>query len=423
MKFAKRLHSELVPEWETKYIDYRGLKVFLKEMGSEIDENGVVSRSCKISSDSSQNSLLFPCPSDALNSLTSEESKFLSRIEEQLAKVCSFYDENEKSIVRKYLMMYEEIRIFLFNDSSKLPSECPTSSAFSTNETEEFKIRKKICLEESLFTLKQKREEYFRSNRSVPKEEVKRRVKTSLRKAMLEYYRLLELMKNFKVLNYLGFVKILKKFDKYRSLNCSEKYLSILHEKNFYTSTVLDTLMQNVENLARVVFFNGNRHLAMQKLRLASQYTEEQYSSCFKAGLLGGLSLVLLISAFRLALRGPLKDFTVCIYCGFLSFLLIVWGYGFNSLIWTKYHINYKFIFGFNLRNTIRSYEYLEFIGWVTLVISGFFLFSTSKYCSQGNIVQACIPLGLLIALFIVISCPFKIFRYGARFWFLKTLV
>ena len=98
-------------------------------------------------------------------------------------------------------------------------------------------------------------------------------------------------------------------------------------------------------------------------------------------------------------------------------------GYGFDSLLWTKFHINYKFIFGFDLRNTIRSYEYLEFIGWISLIFTGLFLFSTSKYCPQDSITQAAILLGLLGCMLVVISLPFKIFRYSARLWFLKTMV
>lgn len=422
MKFAKRLYSELVPEWEPKYVDYRGLKIVLKELGTKNTEEVADVPHPSLNA-TAQSALYQSIVLDDTVCMTQEESKFITHIEEQLSKVCSFYDDNEKNIVKKYLNLYDEVRIFLLDDAKKLPKEFPVSNAFTPIEANEFRLKTKFIAEESIEVLKSKREDYFRAQKTLPKEEIRRRVKTSLRKAFLEYYRLLELLKNYKILNYHGFVKIMKKFDKYRSLNCSDNFLQLLQKRNFYESTVLDTLMQNVEKLVCIVFFNGNRHMTMQKLRIASQYTSQQYPSCFRAGLLGGVSFVAMMLVFVEAWKSALKAYLIPIYAGFLALLLILWGYGFSSLLWTRFHINYKFIFQFDLRNTIRSYEYLEFVGWLNLVMSVVFLFSTSSYCPQDNKTQASIFCALLGCTLVVISLPFKIFRHHTRIWFLRTMV
>ena len=88
--------------------------------------------------------------------MTQDEIKFISRIEEQLSKVCAFYNENEKNVSKKYLMLFEEVRIFLMHDTKKLPSEFPISGAFSSVEAEEFQMKNKFILEESQELLKQK---------------------------------------------------------------------------------------------------------------------------------------------------------------------------------------------------------------------------------------------------------------------------
>ncbi len=120
MKFAKRLYSELVPEWEPKYIDYRGLKIVLKELGTKNTEEVADVPHPSLNA-TAQSALYQSIVLDDTVCMTQEESKFITHIEEQLSKVCSFYDDNEKNIVKKYLNLYDEVRIFLLDDAKKLP--------------------------------------------------------------------------------------------------------------------------------------------------------------------------------------------------------------------------------------------------------------------------------------------------------------
>ncbi|KAF9963130.1 Xenotropic and polytropic retrovirus receptor 1 [Modicella reniformis] len=90
-----------------------------------------------------------------------------------------------------------------------------------------------------------------------------------IKAALYEFYRSLEMLKNYKILNNTGFVKIMKKYDKIAEWKASKAFVaSKLGPAYFMSSTVLDDLFDETENLFIDKFENGRRRRGMAKLRI-----------------------------------------------------------------------------------------------------------------------------------------------------------
>lgn len=93
--------------------------------------------------------------------------------------------------------------------------------------------------------------------------------RTRIKAALYEFYRSLEMIKNYKVLNHTGFAKILKKFDKTAGWKGSKPYInSRLKPAYFMTSGVIEDLIKETEDLFIDTFERGHRRRGMAKLRI-----------------------------------------------------------------------------------------------------------------------------------------------------------
>jgi hypothetical protein len=93
--------------------------------------------------------------------------------------------------------------------------------------------------------------------------------RTRIKAAMYEFYRSLEMIKNYKVLNHTGFAKILKKFDKTAGWKSSKSYMnSRLRPAYFMNSGTAEDLIKKTEDLFVDAFEKGHRRRAMAKLRI-----------------------------------------------------------------------------------------------------------------------------------------------------------
>ena len=110
--------------------------------------------------------------------------------------------------------------------------------------------------------------------------------KQKLKFALVEHYRSLELLKSYALLNGTGFRKITKKYIK--TMNAESSYSYMLHKVNraqFVNSNTVDTLMRKAEDLYAKNFGNGNRKVAVEKLKSKSAHRGNYGDSIFRNGI------------------------------------------------------------------------------------------------------------------------------------------
>ncbi|KAF9173450.1 hypothetical protein BGX20_003157 [Mortierella sp. AD010] len=252
------------------------------------------------------------------------------------------------------------------------------------------------------------------------------RIKT----ALYEFYRSLEMLKNYKALNNTGFIKIMKKFDKTAGWKASRAFVaSKLRPAYFMSSSALDDLFEETENLFIEKFENGQRRRGKSFYTLKINFHLCSYHNAASArvGLYLGASIPLFVLGIQGVLsvetqaRIPYWEYLLLIYAGLLVPILFSCLVGVNMYTWTKARINYKFIFEFDPRDNLDFHEYFELPAFFILIIALtlYFEFASSltEYAATGYY-----PLIAICVIFGILLCPLPIANWDARRWFLQSM-
>ncbi|XP_068636668.1 phosphate transporter PHO1 homolog 3 [Aristolochia californica] len=257
-----------------------------------------------------------------------------------------------------------------------------------------------------------------------------KKVELQLKRAFVEFYQKLRLLKSYSFLNLLAFSKIMKKYDKVTSRNASRSYLTMVDNSYLGSSDEVIRLMERVEATFIKHFCNSNRRKGISTLRPKAK--QERHRITFSLGFTAGCSIALLVALIlvirtRQILGTPEGTkymenlFPLYTFFGFIVLHMLM--YAANIYFWRRYHVNYPFIFGFK-QGTELGYRQVFLLSTSLAVVALAGVLAnlgmeidpkTKTYKTFTELV----PLGLVSIIILIVFCPFNIIYRSSRFFLL----
>ncbi len=250
--------------------------------------------------------------------------------------------------------------------------------------------------------------------------------KRRLKVALQEFYRGLELLKSYTLLNRTGFRKINKKYDKAVQARPPLRYMAEkINTAYFVTSDAIDQHLMAVEDLYSRYFERGNHKMAVKKLR--SKLGPGDLSGvAFRNGLyvaagvcFGAAGLV--DAYFRLddPRIGVQTQYLLQIYAGYFLIVLLFLTFALCCRFWTQNHINYVFIFEYDTRHTL-DWRQLAELPCLFTFLNGFFIYLNFRQ-NADDWFYTYWPLFLIIITVVILFFPFPFAYPHARKWWAES--
>ncbi|KAJ6720803.1 PHOSPHATE TRANSPORTER PHO1-like protein 3 [Salix viminalis] len=260
-----------------------------------------------------------------------------------------------------------------------------------------------------------------------------RKVEEQLKRAFVEFYQKLRLLKSYSFLNTLAFSKIMKKYDKITTRDASKVYMKMVDNSYLGSSDEVTKLVERVEATFIKHFSNSNRSKGMRVLRPKAK--KERHRITFYMGFFSGCTVALIIALVLIVKARKLMNkpgrviymYTMFpLYSFFGLIVLHVLMYAANIYFWRRYRVNYTFIFGFK-RETELGYRQVLLLGFgiAVLALCSVHLnlnMEMDPITKDYEAFTELLPLNVLIILLVILLWPFNMFYRSSRFFLLTCI-
>jgi xenotropic and polytropic retrovirus receptor 1 len=342
------------------------------------------------------------------------DESFFNYCDKELKKINTFYSEKLAEATRKFATLNNELKIALEGAQKSVKGKPHQILKKKSLPYKKIQVRMKFkCFIIALiynFSLQE------------------------FKLAFSEFYLSLILLQNYQSLNHTGFRKILKKHDKLLKVDNGFKWnKDKVENSHFFTNRDIDKIIHDTENTVTTELEEGDRQKAMKRLRVPPLGEQQSPWTTFKVGLFSGGFIVLFIAVILSTIfyvddddnenTSNLKTLQIAFRLYRAPFLLVLFIFliGINIYGWRSAGVNHVLIFELDPRNHLSEQHLMELAGifgviWAISVLS--FLYSNSL-----SIPPFINPLSLIFVMVLFVCNPFKVFRWEARFWLMRTTV